>query len=198
MLLRAEITGLTALLCHNGATGLDQSAPQRLEINRLARRKASDRTTSDDSRIRELECQLSLYINSDGRATIPAANVRACIERAARKLRQGPMVREGLIIASEPTLGYDTERYGTTMEELGRTTQFTVPVRVGQSRLLRTRARFADWSLSFDIETDEELVDESKLRTWFEIAGRRIGLGDWRPEKSGHHGRFELASLTEL
>ena len=38
----------------------------------------------------ELECQLSLWLDRDGKPTIPSAAIRSCIETAARKLRQGP------------------------------------------------------------------------------------------------------------
>ena len=66
---------------------------------------------------------------------------------------------------------------------------------VQRSRVLRVRPKFDDWSATFSVEYDEELVDRSKLERWIDIGGRRIGLGDWRPEKSGRYGRFELVSI---
>ena len=51
------------------------------------------------------------------------------------------------------------------------------------------------WALGFELDCDDELVDKQKLEAWFDIGGRRLGLGDWRPEKSGKHGRFELERL---
>ena len=50
----------------------------------------------------------------------------------------------------------------------------------------------------FRYEVDDELVDQTQLETWLDIAGRRIGLGDWRPAKSGHFGRFETLSILEV
>ena len=47
-------------------------------------------------------------------------------------------------------------------------------------------------------DVDEELVDQAKLTAWLAVGGRRIGLGDWRPEKSGVFGRFDVESVTEL
>ena len=90
---------------------------------------------------------------------------------------------------------YDRERYGVTVEELGKSAQFTKPVVVQRNRILRTRAKFDDWSCTFHLDTDPELVDRLQLETWLEIGGRRIGLGDWRPEKSGNFGRFEVMSV---
>ena len=43
-------------------------------------------------------------------------------------------------------------------------------------------------------------MDMPKLERWLAIAGKRVGLGDWRPQKSGEYGRFDEvhAILKEL
>ena len=131
------------------------------------------------------------------RATIPAAAIRSCIETAARKLRQGPQVREGLIVNEVREFSYDRDRYGEDLATLAQTTQFRTGVVVQRQRILRTRAMFdLPWGCHFTLECDDELGDQQQLEAWLSIAGRRIGLGDWRPEKSGDHGRFETVSLT--
>ena len=93
---------------------------------------------------------------------------------------------------------YDREALGTTVEELGRNAQFTVPVVVQRSRLERTRAKFDTWGVTVIVEADDELVDQQQLESWLDIAGRRIGLGDWRPEKSGDYGRFEVVEIKRV
>ena len=61
---------------------------------------------------------------------------------------------------------------------------------------MRTRAKFdLPWSCTFEADVDDELVSREHLERWLDIAGRRIGLGDWRPEKSDTYGRFELESM---
>lgn len=57
---------------------------------------------------------------------------------------------------------------------------------------------FEEWEARFRIEVDDELVDQEQLEAWLDIGSRRIGLGDWRPEKSGHYGRFEVLSIDDL
>ena len=193
-----KIRGIRPIIQHNGAAGLDTRSPANIEKAEIARKRGSNRTITDDERLRELECQISLYLDASGAPTIPEAAIRACIETGARKLKQGPQVREGLIVTEIVSFDYDRERYGVTTDELGKTAQFTVPVKVGQSRIERTRAKFDEWSLTFRVDTDEELVDQSQLASWLDIAGRRIGLGDWRPEKSGTYGRFETVSIQEV
>ena len=190
-----EIRGTRPLLMHNGAAGLDTWSPENVERAEIARTKGSNRTVADEQRMRELECQVSLYLDTDGKPTIPAAVIRAAIEGAARKLKQGPQVREGLVVESINSFVYDEETLGTTKEEIGKNAQFTVGVVVQRQRILRTRAQFYPWSLHFTVEVDKALVDQRQLTTWLEIAGKRLGIGDWRPEKSGDHGRFDVVSV---
>jgi len=44
--------------------------------------------------------------------------------------------------------------------------------------------------VTFVLEAEDDLVDQPQLESWLAIAGRRIGLGDWRPEKSGDFSRL--------
>ena len=195
MLYDITIRGTSPIIMHNGAAGLDTRSPASLEKAEIARKRGGNRTASDDARLAELETQTALYLDASGAPTLPAAALRACIETAARKLKQGPQVREGLIVDEVKSFDYDKKRYGTTLKKLVKSTQFTVGVVVQRNRILRTRAKFDEWSCTFAVEGDDELVDKDQLRAWLDIGGRRIGLGDWRPEKSGNYGRFETVSV---
>ena len=189
-----EIKGIRPIIMHNGAAGLDNRSPANIEKAEIARKRGSNRTAADDARLAELECQTALYLDQGGAPTLPAAMIRAAIETGARKLKQGPQVREGLIVDSIDEFIYD-RNLGADVETLGKSVQFTTGVVVQRSRVLRTRAKFDDWGLRFTVEADDELVDEAQLAAWLDIAGRRIGVGDWRPEKSGDFGRFETVSI---
>ena len=189
-----EIQGIRPLIMHNGAAGLDTRSPANIEKAEIAKKRGSNRTAADDARLCELECQTALWLDQSGAPTIPAAAIRAAIETGARKLKQGPQVREGMIVDSIDEFIYD-QSLGATVEDLGQSAQFTVGVVVQRSRVLRTRAKFDDWGLKFTLECDDELIDREQLERWLDIAGRRIGLGDWRPEKSGDYGRFEVVAI---
>ena len=104
------------------------------------------------------------------------------IEASARKVKQGPQVREGLLI-EQVLFRYDVERYGEELDKLALATQFTVPAVVNGRRIRRTRAKFdCPWSVVGVAGVDEELVDQAQLTGWLALGGRRVGLGDWRPE----------------
>ena len=117
---------------------------------------------------------------------MPENNIRACIETAARKLRQGPQVREGLIVSKTVSFKYESK------------TRNCAIVKVQNNRVPKYRPQFNNWELTFQVEVDDELVDENQLKQWLEIAGRRIGMGDWRPEKSGQYGRFDVVKFKKI
>ena len=194
---RITIDGLSPIIHHNGAAGLDTRSLVSREIAAIAAKRGGNRTAADDDRLRELEAQRALWLDESGAPAIPETAIRAAIEAGARKRKQGMQVRGGLMVLST-VFDYDREKYGTDIEELGRTTQYTVPVVVQRSRILRTRAKFDEpWSCTFEVDVDDELIDRNQLLEWLDIAGRQIGVGDWRPEKSGMFGRFTAAEIDE-
>lgn len=185
----------TAPIIHHSANGIDPLHPINIEKAEITSKRGSNRTEADDERLRQLETTGSLWLDAHGRPAIPSPAIRAVIETGARKRRQGPQVREGLTVV-ETSFHYDVGVYGESLEELAKTAQFTVPVVVGRIRLLRTRAKFdPPWHCTFTADVDDELVSREQLERWLEIGGRRIGLGDWRPEKSGQYGRFRVTSI---
>ena len=180
------------------AAGLDTRSALSREIAAITAKRGGNRTDVDDKRLWELECRRSLYLDADGRPTLPPAALRALIEASARKTKQGPLVREGLMIESV-RFRYDVKHYGEDVEKLSTAAQFVAPVVVNRKRILRSRARFdCPWSVVGVADVDPELVDSDQLTAWLATGGRRVGLGDWRPEKSGLYGRFDVEKVTEL
>ena len=196
---KVTIKGISPLIQHCGRSGLDTRSPEALEKAQITKKKGSNRTEKDDARLRELETLISFWLDDEGLPTIPPHALRATIENAARKLKQGAQVREGLVVEFTEKFEWD-RKLGEKTEDLARSEsiQFEVPVVIQRSRLLKTRAKFDEWSATFLIDTDPELVDQDQLERWLFIAGRRIGLGDWRPQKSGLYGRFEVEKIEEV
>ena len=54
------------------------------------------------------------------------------------------------------------------------------------------RPRFDSWSLRLRIWVDQGEFPIEKARQIFDIAGSRIGVGSFRPEKKGTYGRFQV------
>ena len=190
MLYHVRIQGETPIIQHSSDGLLPGNAASK-EIKTITGKRGTNRTESDDARLRQLETLNSLWREGDTNTiTVPPQAIRACVEEAARKNRQGGPVREGLVVL-ETTFTYDVDRYGTTLDDLMDKTQFQSVVVVQRNKIVRTRAKFdPPWSVDIVFDCDDELVDREKLEAWLDVAGRRIGLGDWRPSKSGTYGRF--------
>lgn len=67
------------------------------------------------------------------------------------------------------------------------------PVRVGQgSADLRYRPYYLRWAVPVVFEIDGELLTTEDLCNLVDRAGFGVGIGEWRPEKGGEYGRFEV------
>ncbi len=59
------------------------------------------------------------------------------------------------------------------------------------------RPMLKDWEISFDVVFDEMEIAPSIMKELFDIAGRIVGIGDWRPAKKGPYGKFQVTSWKE-
>jgi hypothetical protein len=72
----------------------------------------------------------------------------------------------------------------------------TIPSTKG--RIMRHRPRWDTWSASFEVDIDEELMDPKLIHELLVEGGKRIGLGDFRPEKGGPFGRFQVVKSETI
>lgn len=80
------------------------------------------------------------------------------------------------------TKKYDVDRRGAV-----------IPATRG--RYMACRPRIDDWEASFKVEFDETLLTENQLLKILADTGARVGLMDYRPEKRGPYGRFEVTRV---
>ena len=72
------------------------------------------------------------------------------------------------------------------------------PVVVNQSRQLRVRPIFKEWTLRFTTIINDEILNSSEVKSFIELSGQVVGLGDWRVEKGGSFGTFEVVSFDSV
>jgi hypothetical protein len=66
-------------------------------------------------------------------------------------------------------------------------------VRVGMGTAdIRYRAEFPEWEVALPIRYNAKAINIEQLANLFRIAGFGVGIGEWRPEKDGQFGRFEV------
>jgi hypothetical protein len=64
-------------------------------------------------------------------------------------------------------------------------------------RILCHRPSFNDWRITFCIDLDTSMLTVKLLREIVDAAGKRIGLGDFRPACKGPFGRFCVVNWKE-
>lgn len=56
------------------------------------------------------------------------------------------------------------------------------------------RPKFKKWSVDMEVEFDTSAISEKTVRELIDAAGRKIGVGDFRPSKNGPFGRYKVAN----
>ena len=69
----------------------------------------------------------------------------------------------------------------------------TVPVGMGGTDL-RYRPEFLRWGVTLAIEFNSRAISQDQLVNLINLGGFSVGVGEWRPEKNGDHGRFKVVS----
>ena len=192
MTIRIECKGVSPLLMHSDRASdpLSRDAQWLSEIT--GKRKKTETDIIELAR-REFHC--SLYLDTAGRPTIPIDNVHSCLYAAAKRRKEGPLF-SGSFTVSSVNFDYDGPDEPDALWEQQDTFVDRRSVKVGTSRVIRTRAIFPVWSLKVEAEHDPDVADFFNIKLWAEIAGTRIGLGDYRPQRGGLFGRFE-AEVTK-
>lgn len=203
-----EIVGETPLLHHCGFRAFKQYAFCE-DAESLKKKRGKNITDSDQERLIHFDAFQSFWCDYEDQVgkspeqsqidfelslkpDIPLRVIRAAIEKGARSFKEGPKVRSGLRVKSVEF--FWNKDMGETMAELATNPNmhFIVPVKVGTSKILRTRAIFRDWGALIKVTVDSQFVCEEDVARWLQYSGSYVGIGDWRPDKSGDFGRFSL------
>ena len=65
-------------------------------------------------------------------------------------------------------------------------------------RILAHRPMFDDWALEFEVDLDTVILGEKLFRSIVDDAGKRVGLGDFRPATKGPYGRYVVTSWVRV
>ena len=68
---------------------------------------------------------------------------------------------------------------------------------VQRSSIMRARPEIERWGCVLELEVDLDFTSPWQVEELLNIAGRISGVGDFRPEKRGPHGRYRAELLTD-
>jgi hypothetical protein len=192
MRIQIKLTGTTPLLLHNERLS-DPDYEITKQIKQLTD-KGQNQTELDKAQISRLEWQGSLYTNGTRELIMPAANIVKCFRETGAYTKEGKKVAGGL---SPLNLYFPLLHDGPKdLEELYNKGPYIDrrQVKIGRSRIKRTRPIFPRWEVIADFELFEDVLDYSRLERIAADAGRAQGLCDARILG---YGRF-LSEIKKL
>jgi len=178
------ITGINAILMHSTAS-MDPSNPIGKAMKAITKKHASKKTDEDIVELQRLEFEAGMYFDDKVGPYIPSEMMFASIRDGGKAQRLGSEVTRSILLVEEKIpLQYVGPR---TLKGLWKGGFYdTRSVKVGASRIMRTRPCFPSWSAEFSVQFDPDHLDPDQLDFCILNAGARVGLGDYRPR----FGRF--------
>jgi len=177
-----------------GTSPLIQHKWSNKGLNMLAMTAAERKKQPKVARNPEQDTLDATYFTPDGEYAIPLMAFKAAVISAAHKDLgiEKTLVRKSLFIPNEfpgmlaPMVCSDP----ILREDI---------VRVGQNQTdIRHRPMFEKWSVRIPLQVDEGNLSLQNVIDLITRAGFSVGIGEWRPEKGGEFGRFEVDTSVEI
>jgi hypothetical protein len=195
--LEVKLVGLTPLLQHAFSNGNEIELP-----GASGRKKTRSVSAADEPTPREA-AEKAAYRNARGEFYFPST----CLLRLAREAAANHKIRgtrksaKYLVPSALFPVGEEvviTNGDGVTPVADFEVDSRPVVIPSTKGRVMRHRPRWDTWSATALLDLDDELIAPSFVQLLLEEGGRRVGIGDYRPEKGGPYGRFRVVSFREV
>lgn len=188
--LKVTWKGISPLIMHS-CQCVNPLHPISKELKKYTSKRK--KTDEDLVKISDLEWESGAYWKDDIGLYIPAENVEATLKNGAKANKQGKEIEKYVNVTDL----YIPFFYGEnlTKEELIQNYEYrdTRIMTVQRSKVLRTRPRFDQWNITFNLMYNEEKIDIETIINAMEYAGQYVGLCDSRPK----YGKF-VAIVEEV
>lgn len=136
------------------------------------------------------EVEAATYRLPNKKYGIPASGLKNCAVSACKFIDGVPMTRaKGAFFVLE-------DADGLCELDVKRPSIDERMVAIGpfgkKTKMARFRPRFDEWSCTFKVLYDPDLLSAEQLLNLYERAGFSVGLCEYRPEKSGSMGMFHV------
>lgn len=177
--IEVELTGITPLLMNSPKSMIDESLDKSLK------------STTKTHDIKAAADKLA-YKNSKGELYVPAEAIKGCLIGAASYKKIGKYAAKGIIAGGvfilDQEIGLGIKKYDLDIRT----------VVIQRARVVKARPMIKKWKLKFELTYNENLIGNSEIiKQIMEEAGQRVGLLDFRPQKTGSFGMFEVTKWNE-
>jgi hypothetical protein len=185
--LQIPIRGTSPLVVHRF------SEKAKLEMLHNAQGKKTPREPKNP----QAEYEAAFYRLKDGGYGFPALAFKSATVGGARfygKQISMTALKQFIFFTGEP--GEDGHYYVPIM---GEPTMREDVVRVGRGGTdLRYRPQFSDWSTLLTVTYVKSMLTRGSLLSLIEAGGMGVGVGEWRPERDGDFGTYEIDSSKNV
>lgn len=185
MNIRIEIEGTTPLICNRFGDAAQLGASSGTSSAMVAGSRGTPLEQAEGK----------LYLGINGKPMIPSPNVFSCIIAAGTFFKAG----KSKITTQKTSLIPACVEIGAAEIPIISVEPWVVDTRAVRipstgGRILAHRPMFHDWKLCFDLDLDDSFIAAKLFREIIDAAGKRIGLGDFRPSCKGPFGKFVVTS----
>lgn len=168
-----RLVGLSPLISHKWS---DKAKKQMLD------KQTKRASTGKEAKDPERDFRESLYEHPEGGYGFPTVAFKAAAVRAGTYAEMKMTFLRGAFhvlgelarIEGEPRMREDMVRVGMGTADI------------------RYRGEFPEWSTTLTIRYNARAISIEELINLFQIAGFSVGIGEWRPERDGSYGMFEV------
>lgn len=155
------------------------------------------RKTPKEPKDPEAEYLASLYHLKDGRPGFPSSGFRQATVAAARFYGRPvtmTLLRQAMFFRGEP--GDDGQLMTAIVGDHEMREDY---VRVGMGGAsLSYRAMFAEWNAILVVSYVTSLLTRDSVVSLIDAGGLGVGIGDWRPERNGTFGSYEVDQTRNI
>lgn len=174
-----------------GTSPLLMNRPSQLDIGEKS--KTSKRETQTPRELAESK----LYVDAEKKVYLPATWFQGCIVEAGK---QKKMMGKGSAKATYSKVAgssVEINPFEIVLNEKWEVFSILAVNPTTRGRNVLHRPMFKKWNIDFEVTFDEEQIEVPVMKELFDIAGRSVGVGDWRPAKKGRFGKFQVISWKE-
>jgi hypothetical protein len=188
MFIEIEVSGITPLICNaftdaaaessssgqrGASAGIDRGSPQEIAESKL-------------------------YKGLDGKPMIPSPNLMCALVGGGQYTKIGKkQVTTARASMLYSCLNIEAAEIPLIHKQPWKVDTRAVRIPSTGGRILAHRPMFDDWMLVFEVELDTSILNVKLLRQVIDDAGKRVGLGDFRPSTKGPYGRFVVTRWIE-
>jgi hypothetical protein len=152
---------------------------------------------SDVAHTDAVRAEYHSYRNENGQCYIPAAQFKGSFIEAGKlvKAKVGNATKSMKnIVAGMFLVGPEQ----ITLPDYDMVDKRSAVNQAIKARVISVRPKWSSWKVTFILTVKNDTLTQETIRSIVQYAGEYIGIGSYRPTKSGEFGCFEVVDMEKL